>query len=134
MAEDNNTNWLVVSEFLKQVGLTPIHARNGKEAVQIYSQQDHRNQPVSMVFMDCEMPGMDGFEATRRIRTYEREHGKQRIPIIALTAHISAAARQGCLDAGMDEHVGKPFNRERILRVIREYLVISEAVAADVVH
>nr|WP_246506653.1 hybrid sensor histidine kinase/response regulator [Kistimonas asteriae] len=134
VAEDNNTNWLVVSEFLKQVGLTPIHARNGKEAVQIYCQQDHQNQPVSMVFMDCEMPGMDGFEATRRIRTYEREHGKQRIPIIALTAHISAAARQGCLDAGMDEHVGKPFNRERILRVIREYLVISEVVAADVVH
>lgn len=100
---------MVVSEFLKQVGLTPIHARNGKEAVEIYSQQDHQNQPVAMVLMDCEMPGMDGFDATRRIRTYEREHDKQRIPIIALTAHISAAARQRCLDVVMDEHVGKPF-------------------------
>ena len=134
VAEDNNTNWMVVSEFLKQVGLTPIHARNGKEAVEIYSQQDHQNQPVAMVLMDCEMPGMDGFEATRRIRTYEREHGKQRIPIIALTAHISATARRKCFDAGMNEHVGKPFNRERIMQLIREYLVINETAAVDVVH
>jgi CheY-like chemotaxis protein len=68
----------------------------------------------SAVLMDCLMPGMDGFETTRRLRGMERQNDRQRLPVIALTANAMAGAREQCLEAGMDDYVSKPLSHEKL--------------------
>jgi len=77
---------------------------------------------VDLVLMDCQMPVMDGFEAARRIREQEGRLGLPRVPIIALTANVFPAERQRCVDAGMDDYLGKPFYREDLHRMLAIYI------------
>ena len=116
LVEDNATNRLLAVSLLEKEGHTVETAPNGKEALAALAKR-----PFDVVLMDIQMPEMDGFEATARIR--EREQGTgEHVPIVAMTAHAMKGDRERCLDAGMDEYVTKPLQAEPLLRTIREVL------------
>jgi CheY-like chemotaxis protein len=100
LAEDNLVNQRVAMAILRKLGLTPELACNGLEA-----SAAALARPFDLILMDCQMPEMDGFEATRLIR--ERE-GSRRVPILAMTANAMAGDRERCLEAGMDDYLAKP--------------------------
>lgn len=110
LADDNPVNVLVAKGMLDALGLDVTVVTDGAQAVASYL----ADRPMA-VLMDCHMPEMDGYEATRRIRDAEREHGWPRIPVIAVTANALEDDRKRCLDAGMDEHLAKPFRKEDLL-------------------
>ena len=107
VAEDNEVNQKVVSRMLERLGHRAEVAINGREAF-----ERARAGTYDVILMDCQMPEMDGWEATARIRAAMA--GRRRIPILALTANASDADRQRCLDAGMDAHLAKPLKLERL--------------------
>lgn len=81
-----------------------------------------RQTRYDLILMDVQMPEMDGFEATRSIRSWEREHGVGRAPIIAMTAHAIAGYREQCLEQGMDDYLSKPLKKDLLLQTVRRYL------------
>jgi CheY-like chemotaxis protein len=101
VAEDNHINQVVAVAMLRKLGYTAAVAQNGREAVEMCTHDD-----FAVVLMDCQMPQLDGYDATREIRN--RERAGHRVPIIAVTAHSTAADRDICLAAGMDDYVSKP--------------------------
>src|SRR5207248_4253802 len=117
VVEDNAVNQDVASGILKQMGCSVTTAPNGRSAVQLFAQDR-----FDLILMDCEMPVMDGFEATRRIRDIERvmrrpqdeTNSGSRMPIVALTAHALAEVRERCLEAGMDDFLVKPYDELQI--------------------
>ncbi len=109
VVDDNGINRLVTSSFLNNLGVSTVLASDGLEALERLQQQT-----FDIVFMDIQMPRLDGLEATRRIRA--RENAAERVPIVALTANAGEQDRQECLEAGMDEHLRRPFT-ERDLRL-----------------
>ncbi|MDP2893650.1 MAG: response regulator, partial [Sulfurimonas sp.] len=113
LVEDNEINQEVASMILKRVGINVEIANNGKEAVDKYL--SHRNK-YHLILMDLQMPFMGGFEATKIIR----EHSKT-IPIIALSAAAMIEDRQKVLDAGMNEHLGKPIDTNKLYETIAKY-------------
>ncbi|MGH6646229.1 ATP-binding protein [Aquabacterium sp.] len=117
LVEDNPINALVAEASLKQSGLLVVLAEDGHKALRWL--QDH--QP-DLVLMDCQMPGMDGYETTRQIRALERQQARSRVPIVALTANVLPEERQRCLDAGMDDHLPKPFHRKDLDHVLSQHL------------
>jgi len=117
LVEDNPVNQKVATALLKKLGLTVDVANDGVEGVKKY--QENR---YDMIFMDCLMPNMDGFEATRSIRQLESASGKH-IPISALTANALEDDRKRCKDAGMDDFISKPINPGMLNEVIKKYLV-----------
>ena len=116
LAEDNPTNVLVASRYLKKLGCTVVHAANGALAMEAL-----KGDPFDLVLMDCQMPELDGLSATRGIRAWERERGRARIPIIAVTANAFADDREACLAAGMDDHISKPFTMAQLSAAIRRW-------------
>jgi len=108
--EDNETNIMITSEILRQAGYDVILCYNGEEAVLAY-----QNEPVPLILMDCQMPVMDGWEATRRIREYERNNSLFRSRIIALTANAMDGDRERCIEAEMDDYLAKPFKKRALL-------------------
>ena len=106
LAEDNEINQEVAAEVLSMLGYQYRWVRNGREAVEAWSQD-----PVDMILMDCQMPEMDGYDAARAIRI-EEEHrpARRRVPIVALTAHATKGDRERCLAAGMDDYLSKPLD------------------------
>ncbi len=124
VAEDNPVNQLVVQGFLKKRGYGVRLVVNGVAAVDEYRRQPHAYQ---LVLMDCEMPEMDGFEATRQIRRLEKQHGWPAIPIVALTAHILDEHRQHGMAAGMDDFLGKPLDSARLYQLLEYYLKDSDS-------
>jgi len=75
--------------------------------------------------MDCNMPVLDGFEATRQIRALEQQQNKSSIPIVALTAHAFDDIKQQCFDAGMNDHLSKPFDQVQLSKILQKFLAIS---------
>jgi CheY-like chemotaxis protein len=121
LAEDNLVNQEVSVGMLTGLGCTIDVVANGLEAVQAVSRA-----PYDLVFMDCQMPEMDGFEATRRIRAWEARqsgpgHAPPRIPIVALTANAITGDRERCLAAGMDDYVSKPFTQAQLHETIARW-------------
>ena len=114
-AEDNKTNRFVFSKMLKDLDIELAFACNGMEAVDLY-----RSFRPDLIFMDISMPGMDGKQATREIRTAEERTGAARTPIIALTAHAMAGDREEILAAGLDHYLTKPLRKPAILSSIAE--------------
>ncbi len=114
VAEDNEINALLARALLVKLGHRPTMAENGTAAIESFLAARAAGAPYDCVLMDLHMPGMDGLEATRRIRAIEAEHGAARTPIVALTANVSAEDRDACLDAGMDGFLVKPLDRERL--------------------
>ncbi len=111
VAEDNEVNQKVVSRMLQRLGHHVELATNGREAF-----ERARAATFDIILMDCQMPEMDGWEATARIRAAMA--GRRRIPILALTANASDADRQRCLDSGMDAHLAKPLKLERLAEAL----------------
>jgi CheY-like chemotaxis protein len=106
----------VASLQLNKLGIPVDMAFNGKEAVQAASSQKY-----ALILMDCHMPVMDGFEATRAIRAAEQEYGR-RIPIIALTARALEEDRELCITAGMDDYLSKPLEPGKLLDTMKKWL------------
>lgn len=115
LAEDNLVNQEVGRSMLETFGCSVDIAQNGVEALQLL---DSRN--YDLVFMDCQMPRMDGYEATREIRKKEQA-GSAHIPIIAMTAHAMTGDREVCLAAGMDDYVSKPFSMLQLSRKLDQW-------------
>jgi signal transduction histidine kinase/CheY-like chemotaxis protein len=114
VVEDSVANQKVALAILKPLGHAVTVARDGQEAVAVFG-----SQPFDIVFMDVQMPLMDGFESTRAIRAMEEETGGH-VPIIAMTAHALHGDREKCLAAGMDDYLTKPIRREDLLRVLAD--------------
>jgi CheY-like chemotaxis protein/HPt (histidine-containing phosphotransfer) domain-containing protein len=112
VAEDNPVNRAVATGILEKQGHLLVHAATGREAVEAFS-----DGAFDLILMDVQMPEMDGFEATRRIRGLEETTGGH-ITIAAMTAHAMAGDRDRCLAAGMDDYVSKPLRKEDLLRVL----------------
>jgi len=119
VVEDNAVNCMVAQAMLERLGMTVLLAGDGAQAVAAV--QAH---PVDLVLMDCQMPVMDGYEATRRIRA--ADHPSARLPIIALTAHALAEDRQRCEAAGMDDYLPKPVTADALCRVLLRHLGSTE--------
>lgn len=121
VAEDNEVNRVVVKGLVTKLGIHAEFATNGKEALEYY--EEHHNE-IDVVLMDCEMPEMDGYAATRHIREFEMNNRLSRKPIIAVTAHAIGESRELCLQAGMDEYITKPIRvdalREKIQQTMEE--------------
>ena len=105
LVEDNMINQQVALGILQIRGYSVTVVSNGREALEAHSQG-----AFDLILMDCHMPEMDGFEATREIRRREKAAKANHIPIVALTANAMARDREECLNAGMDDHLSKPFN------------------------
>ncbi|HML06606.1 MAG TPA: ATP-binding protein [Xanthobacteraceae bacterium] len=114
VAEDNEINALLARALLVKLGHRPMIAANGAAAIESWLAARAAGTPYDRVLMDLHMPGMDGIEATRRIRAIEAEGDAPRTPILALTANASAEDRDTCLAAGMDGFLVKPLDRERL--------------------
>ncbi len=123
LAEDNLVNQKVAIKLLRMLGHEVRVANTGAEAVKLFEQEC-----VDMVFMDVQMPGMDGFEATRRIRDLQAASGKFG-PIVAMTAHAMKGDRERCLEAGMDDYLAKPIDRTELKRVVEKWMGRSEPAA-----
>jgi len=115
LVEDNAVNQIVSQQILRKLGLSVTIAGDGAEALARTAAQR-----FDLIFMDCQMPDMDGFEATARIR--QREGGTARIPIIALTAHALQGDRERCIAAGMDDYLTKPFTHVQLTQVLTTWL------------
>jgi len=122
VAEDVDINREVVITLLAPTALTIACAENGKNAVEKFAAAPDK---YNMIFMDIQMPEMDGYEATRKIRAIEAErYGKnsRNVPIVAMTANVFREDIEKCLAAGMNDHVGKPLNMNDVLDKLRKYL------------
>jgi signal transduction histidine kinase/CheY-like chemotaxis protein len=115
LVEDNLVNEKVAARFLQKLGYGVDVARNGREAVDAWASGDY-----DLILMDCQMPVLDGYEATREIRA--RESAAQRIPIVALTANAMKDDDLRCKAAGMDDHLSKPLDREQLARCLEAHL------------
>ncbi len=117
LVEDYVTNQQVAIMHLQDAGYNVELAENGKQAVEAYSSKFY-----DAILMDVQMPEMDGYEATRIIRKYERKKGK-RTPIIAMTAHATTEDKDRCLAAGMDDFMSKPLRRINLFNMLEKWLV-----------
>ncbi|WHZ23366.1 MAG: hypothetical protein OJF47_002478 [Nitrospira sp.] len=141
LAEDNPVNQKVAIKMLEKLGYRVDVAGNGQEAVAA-----HERSPYPLIFMDCQMPEMDGFVATRLIRqreqapahdesegptslstihnsTFRIPHSRRRVPIIAMTANAMQGDRERCLAAGMDDYVAKPIRLKDLQAIIETWLL-----------
>ena len=118
LAEDVEINREIVLSLLEPSELEIDCAENGSEALRLFSEQPDR---YDMILMDVQMPSMDGLEATRRIRALDTPKARA-IPIIAMTANVFREDIEKCLDAGMDDHLGKPLDLSLVFAKLRRYL------------
>ncbi len=114
VAEDNFVNQKVCTGMLSKLGYSAVVVSNGREAV-----QEFERTPYDIILMDCQMPELDGFEATKRIRSIEAN--SRHIPIIAMTANAFQSDKDKCRRAGMDDHLSKPFNQSDLGDIIKKW-------------
>jgi signal transduction histidine kinase/CheY-like chemotaxis protein/HPt (histidine-containing phosphotransfer) domain-containing protein len=125
VAEDNLVNRAVATGILEKQGHVLVHAATGREAVEAFS-----DGCFDLILMDVQMPEMDGFEATRRIRELEEATGRH-TTIVAMTAHAMAGDRERCLAAGMDDYLSKPVGRSELKATLKRHSEIQRNCAAD---
>jgi len=117
VAEDNETNQEVAVGMLQKIGCKITLVGNGQEAVEAVSKHSY-----DLIFMDCQMPVIDGYQATTAIRRLEEKEGLARhTPIIALTANALEGDRERCLSSGMDDYISKPFKQDTIMRIFERW-------------
>jgi len=118
LVEDNPVNQIVATKMLEKAGLSFEVAKNGEEALK-RMQQEHS---FDLILMDCQMPVMDGYEATEALRTMEAEKKLQRLPVIAMTANAMEGDKDKCLAAGMDDYISKPVNQQALKATLAKWL------------
>mgnify|MGYP002860148970 CR=1 FL=1 len=121
VADDNPVNRRVIGNQLDHLGMTVAFCNNGLEAVERAKAGDGE-----LILMDCEMPEMDGFEATRTIRAWEQENHRTPMPIIAVTAHVMAGALEQCLSSGMNAYLTKPIELDKLEQALARWLPGAE--------
>jgi CheY-like chemotaxis protein len=126
LVEDNPVNALVAEASMAQMGLTITLVTDGQQALDLLIPGPH---PYDIVLMDCQMPVLDGLEATRRLRIHEHDTGSPNVPVVALTANALPQDRQRCTAAGMDDHLAKPFRHGELAAVLRRHLVHKSVTA-----
>ena len=126
LVEDNVNNQIMAMRQLERLGCSVHIVSNGLQAVKTLS---YGSQQYDLVFMDCQMPEMDGFDATRAIRNAEMSSGHH-IPIIAMTANAMSGDRERCIEAGMDDYIPKPVTRHVLSDVLRRWLPVASQSAA----
>ena len=129
VAEDNDINALLTRSLLTRLGHRPEVTPDGAAAVEAWQAAQDAGSPHDVILMDVHMPGVDGFEATRRIRAAEASSGKPRTRIIALTANAYEEDRDACLASGMDDFLVKPLVRERLIETLASSLGKASAAA-----
>jgi len=117
LVEDNPINQMVARKMLQKLGLDPELAENGKEAIDRL-----QDEKFDLVLMDCQMPEMDGFEATRTWREQEQLSDNAHMPIIAMTANVMEGDRERCLASGMDDYLGKPVRQAELADILQRWL------------
>ena len=118
MAEDNPINQRVGKLILQKEGFEVDLVADGNEALEA-----HRNNPYDLILMDCQMPTMDGLEASRQIRSLDQPQ-----PIIvAVTANALVGERERCLNAGMDDYLSKPFQAEQLVTLVKKWIAARRA-------
>jgi PAS domain S-box-containing protein len=121
LAEDNGVNQVVARNMLRAMGCTLEIVANGRDALAAVQRGG-----FDLVLMDCQMPGMDGYDATRAIRAWESSRGRgEKIPVIALTANALVGDAETCRAAGMDAYLAKPYTRKQLAGLLRRWLVID---------
>ncbi|WAC75487.1 ATP-binding protein [Roseateles sp. SL47] len=123
LVDDSMVNLLVATTMLQQCGLEVVTAEHGREAL-----EHLRSQRFDLVLMDCQMPEMDGFSATRAWREEEARRRLARTPVVALTASAINGDRERCTSAGMDDFLLKPFEMEDLVGLVQRYLALATAV------
>ena len=116
LAEDNLVNQKVAVRILQKAGYRCDVAANGLEAVAAIENIDY-----DLVLMDCQMPEMDGYQATSAIRQHDG-HVRQQIPIVAMTANAMEGDRETCLQAGMDDYLSKPVTSDKLVHMLERWL------------
>jgi two-component system sensor histidine kinase/response regulator len=124
VAEDNPVNRKVAGLILERLGIHVDFAANGVEAVRMFETASY-----GLIFMDCQMPQMDGYTAAREIRA--RERGGSRMPIVAMTADVMAGARDSCLEAGMDGYIAKPVQAGELGDTVAQWVLGNAPAAAQ---
>ncbi len=117
IVEDMETNLLMAKALIEKMGYQTAQARNGQEAFEM-----HTRENFDLILMDCQMPVMDGYEATRTIREHEQENSSQPVPIVAMTGNAFEKDRRKCFDAGMDDFIAKPVEPDILSEKIRSNL------------
>ncbi len=112
VAEDDKTSFVYLETILSKVGFNLINTENGEDTIQALKSNDE----IAIILMDIKMPGMNGLEATRQIRSFNKS-----IPIIAQTAHAFIEDRNKAINAGCNEYITKPIERDLIIKLIRAY-------------
>ncbi len=129
VVEDNRTSQTIATGMLEMLGCSTRVAENGRVAIQAF-----KREPWDLILMDCNMPEMDGYEATAVIRALETENGR-RVPIVAMTANVQAADVAKCLSAGMDDHLSKPLTlgslSARLHRWLPELAIVAPSEPVD---
>ncbi len=117
VAEDNSISTKVIRGMLNKLNLRPDTASNGEEALRAMQEQQY-----DLVLMDCEMPVLDGFSATERLREWEQRESRSRTPVVALTAHILAEHKERARQVGMDGHMSKPVEMSQLRELIAHWV------------
>jgi CheY-like chemotaxis protein len=125
--EDNRINQMVIRALLKKLGLSCVIEADGQLGVDAVMRFSAAERP-DLILMDLQMPVLDGYGATAKIRRWEAENGLARLPIIALTADAFAEDRQHCIDAGMDDFLAKPVDRNALATTLRHWLPVVAGV------
>jgi CheY-like chemotaxis protein/HPt (histidine-containing phosphotransfer) domain-containing protein len=126
VVDDNNTNLIVVSKILEKLGHKPVAVASGAEAIAALLRPE-----FDLVLMDCQMPELDGYETTQRIRDGEAGEHSKKLPIVALTANVLAADQQRCFDSGMDGYLGKPIQLEDLKAALEKWKPKTETPVSD---
>lgn len=112
VAEDEYTNYLLLAEILSETNASLIWAKNGLQAVEFFL-----NNSIDVVLMDIKMPGMNGYEATKKIRELNKK-----VPVIAQTAFAMAGEKEKIMESGCDDYIAKPIKYDQILSLIGKYM------------
>lgn len=128
LVEDNEVNLKVAQKLIDYIGFPFDVAENGMQAL-----EKAKNTRYRLILMDCQMPVMDGYHSTRRIRRYEEENNLHHTPIIAMTANAMLGDKEKCLEAGMDDYMSKPLNRYLLEKTLKKWdpFANNDAVKAE---